>query len=350
MKKIIQSLLLILGIYQLNAQDIHMSHIHASPLHLNPAMAGMFDGDIRLIADFRSQWHAVTTDYRTMYASMDAKTRTMFKRNSAVAFGLEMFSDRAGDLDFRTYGGYYTMSMLQTLDGYRGRKMISAAIKFGVLGNSFNINNTNEVVEQENFIGSNYANDNILYTDWQLGIGWFHELKKQKHTYYLGFAAAHLNEPKIDFNLIDQAQEENGRFLHRKFTFHGGGDFTLSKAMTLMPSAIYVDQGPNKEILMGTFWKYRSLQKHLKKKNIAMYIGTWARWHFEFDGITGFDALIAAARFNYKTTSFTFSYDINLSSLSMASAGRGGPEISLVHIVEMKNKKKRKVRCPALDW
>ena len=44
----------------LKAQDVHFSHIHASPTIMNPAMTGLFDGDLRLILNYRSQWNNFT--------------------------------------------------------------------------------------------------------------------------------------------------------------------------------------------------------------------------------------------------------------------------------------------------
>ncbi|MEO0778461.1 MAG: type IX secretion system membrane protein PorP/SprF, partial [Bacteroidota bacterium] len=44
----------------LGAQDVHFSHIHASPTLLNPSMTGLINGDLRLIANTRSQWQSVT--------------------------------------------------------------------------------------------------------------------------------------------------------------------------------------------------------------------------------------------------------------------------------------------------
>ena len=37
-------------------QDIHFSHIHASPMFLNPAMTGLINHDFRFISNIKSQW------------------------------------------------------------------------------------------------------------------------------------------------------------------------------------------------------------------------------------------------------------------------------------------------------
>jgi hypothetical protein len=37
-------------------QDIHFSQYYASPLSLNPANTGNYDGDWRLMNSYRQQW------------------------------------------------------------------------------------------------------------------------------------------------------------------------------------------------------------------------------------------------------------------------------------------------------
>ncbi len=327
-------------------QDIHFSHIHASPIYLNPAMTGMFEGDMRLIADFKSQWSSVTTNYQTMYGSADMKTRTMFGTNSAFGFGLEVFSDRAGDLDFRTYGAHFSLSGMRTLDGFHGKKMMTVAAKFGVIGHSVDYS---KIIAFDNEPGIDQGiENNLLVMDWSIGLGWFHEMKIKKHMYYLGLSVSHINRPQVDFGL-DIIDPEN-EILYTKFIFHGGADIYLSKQMNIMPSWIFMDQGPHREITMGSYWRYNANHtRSLRKKNISLYLGLWGRWYFEFDGITGFDALIASVRMNMRQTSVTLSYDINLSSLALASNGRGGPEISIIQLLEWRGARRR-VHCPSLNW
>jgi hypothetical protein len=60
------------------------------------------------------------------------------------------------------------------------------------------------------------------------------------------------------------------------------------------------------------------------------------------------DALIPVVKLDYYPFSLAFSYDINISKLSVASAGRGGIEVSLSYItyVNKDNSTRDKVKCP----
>ena len=55
------------------AQDIHFSQIFETPLLRNPALAGLFSGDIRVQTVYRSQWNSVTNAYSTSSANVEYK-------------------------------------------------------------------------------------------------------------------------------------------------------------------------------------------------------------------------------------------------------------------------------------
>ena len=57
--------------FLIRAQDPHFSQFFASPLTLNPAFTGKFDGDIRLSANHRDQWPSIPKAYVTTSASAD---------------------------------------------------------------------------------------------------------------------------------------------------------------------------------------------------------------------------------------------------------------------------------------
>ena len=61
--------LMLTGIAQ--AQDPHFSQFFASPLTLNPAFTGKFDGQWRLAANHRDQWPSIPKAYVTTSASLD---------------------------------------------------------------------------------------------------------------------------------------------------------------------------------------------------------------------------------------------------------------------------------------
>src|SRR3546814_14835028 len=53
------------------AQDPHLSQYYSSPLFLNQALTGMFNGDFRLSGNQKTQWGSIPTPSRPSVASLD---------------------------------------------------------------------------------------------------------------------------------------------------------------------------------------------------------------------------------------------------------------------------------------
>src|SRR3954452_25468987 len=54
-----------------NAQDPHFSQFFASPLTLNPALTGKFDGNLRVAGNYRNQWPTINRAFTTTTVSVD---------------------------------------------------------------------------------------------------------------------------------------------------------------------------------------------------------------------------------------------------------------------------------------
>jgi hypothetical protein len=66
------ALLLLLQSNSLLGQDQHFTQYYASPLTLNPALAGAFSGTYRMSLIYRDQWrNALTQPFATYSAAID---------------------------------------------------------------------------------------------------------------------------------------------------------------------------------------------------------------------------------------------------------------------------------------
>ncbi len=338
-------LLLCLLVGQLQAQDIHFSHIHASPTLLNPSMTGLFNGDLRFIANTRSQWQSVTKGYRTAAAAVDMKLM-VFNNGDILGGGLQLYTDKAGDLDFRTNMVGGGISYMKSLNGRRGGNFISFGLQASRITNGVDYN---KIVAFDNEPSiDNGAGDKINYMDVTAGVSWYYTVNDQTNI-YLGGSVYHLNKPLVSF--FKDAGITDDLLLYRKVVLHGGGDIKLSRKSSVKPSFIFKDQGPHREITLGSFYKYKTSSDFRSDNPTSLYFGAWLRWHAERD-ISGTDAIVAAVRFDYKKTFLTFTFDINISSLTKVSYGSGGPEFSVVHIIDSKrsNRRPTKVECPAFSY
>ncbi|MFZ9661636.1 MAG: type IX secretion system membrane protein PorP/SprF, partial [Chitinophagaceae bacterium] len=60
------------------AQDPHFSQFFSSPLTLNPAYTGKFDGKYRLAINYKNQWHPINYAFTTSTISADLPLLTNY--------------------------------------------------------------------------------------------------------------------------------------------------------------------------------------------------------------------------------------------------------------------------------
>src|SRR5258706_3066549 len=80
------------------AQDPNFSQFFASPLTLNPALTGKFDGVYRIAANYRNQWPTFNNAFVTKTASIDfGVLKHHIPDIDQFGVGFMGFTDRAGD-------------------------------------------------------------------------------------------------------------------------------------------------------------------------------------------------------------------------------------------------------------
>jgi len=95
---------LFLNSHKVSAQDIHFSENYATPLMINPAMTGLFNGQVRVTGIYRNQWRSITQDapFSTIGASVDLDAFKGIRAYDRISLGLMLYSDKAGDSNFST--------------------------------------------------------------------------------------------------------------------------------------------------------------------------------------------------------------------------------------------------------
>ncbi|HWH63500.1 MAG TPA: PorP/SprF family type IX secretion system membrane protein, partial [Ginsengibacter sp.] len=111
MKPLLLAILLLVT-FAANAQDPHFSQFFASPLTLNPALTGKFDGTLRVAGNYRNQWPAFNNVYTTSTLSVDFP---IFKKRlpdyDTWGIGILALTDKAG-------GGVLTNNYLGVSTSY----------------------------------------------------------------------------------------------------------------------------------------------------------------------------------------------------------------------------------------
>lgn len=322
------------------AQDIHFSQFHSAPLFLNPALAGVNGGNYRFVANFKTQWTGLSSNtggvYNTAAASYDMN---LFKqqghRGNYGGVGLFFFTDKAGDSQLRTTQVNLNLSYTVMLNK---KQSITSGIVGGLGHRSINYANLTFDNQYNGTNGAdpnapnyeNFSTDKVLYPELGAGFLWNY-VKNEKFNLYLGGSAWHLTQPNLSF--MDTRDEK----LYVKFLVHAGGYFGVSEQIFILPSILYMNQGPHNQFNFGGLVKIR--KSIIPSDRTAFYVGGWYRLK---------DAMILTARVDVGSFNIGFSYDINLSGLTPASNANGGPELSLIYTGMFPSKKSQVMYCPPI--
>jgi type IX secretion system PorP/SprF family membrane protein len=311
--------LLLFGFFA-NAQDPHFSQFFASPLTLNPALTGKFDGTLRVAGNYRNQWPAFNNVYTTYTLSVDFPIlKSKLPDYDTWGVGILALNDQAGaGVLTNTYLGLST-SYHKALDengfqqlgiGFQGtygqKRLNTQNLKFEDQLTPFGFTG----VTQDIF---NTQNLNINYLDMNAGL-LFTSSTNEDNNFYVGASMYHINRPKESF--------KGGNWnIATRTTISAGGYFPVGENLTLHTSGIYQVQNKATETNIGGALAAAIDPESSNPSNV--YIGSWYRIG---------DAIIPYLGLEFAGMRFGATYDINISSLKAGSQSRGGMEISLIYV------------------
>lgn len=314
-------------------QDLHFSQFFNAPLTVNPSLTGAFKGDFRFSAIHREQWASVSTPFVTSSFSADGILWRDKKRGSHLSGGLNFYSDKAGD-------GVLALNQIRGFVAYRlpldGKNFISAGLYGGYAQRSFQPDKL--VFEdqmdpetyqaafptQEIFKTSNYS-----YGDAGGGLNWNFSGSK-KFSSSMGWGIFHANEPKMG------TFKGSTEVMNIRHTVSGGFKWLFWGRTQLVPMALYSSQGKFSEIVYGSNIRFGFEPANGFENGFSL--GVFKRRK---------DALFFYLGLETNRWNFGFSYDINQSSLKVASQSRGAWEISITYIfTKVPGLKGIKIPCP----
>ncbi len=313
-----------------SAQDIHFSQFNQSPLTMNPSLAGSTK-DIQVILNYKDQWKSVATPYRTYAISGDSRYMKKKWEKGFLGFGLNIFSDKAGDAEMGTTQGnlsiayHVYVSKNSTMGGGLQAGFGQKSIKYDKLqwGNQYNGTGFDPTLPTGEPVGAS----SFTYPDFSGGLSWNYGFGQKTLSSNDAFKASagvamfHVNEPRQSFY-----NPKNDR-LYSKYVGHAMVEIGIKNTNgVLVPSILYQRQGPSQEIVVGTFIKY--LLKEDSKytgyvKGAAVSLGGFYRAK---------DAFVVSSLIEVANYAIGISYDVNTSSLKEASSGRGGFELALKYV------------------
>ena len=331
MKKTLLLAAVLLFTLIIQAQDPHFSQFFASPLTLNPAFTGKFDGQVRLAANHRDQWPSIPKAYVTTSASVDFRIlKNKIPQGDVFGIGISGLSDQSADAALKLNYGSLSLSYHKALDE-DGFNTIGAGFQatYSSAILDFSKLTFEDQLTQNGFTGttretlSNGSNQN--YIDMNAGL-LYSGSSDGTNNYYLGASVYHINRPNLSF--IDKVWN-----LSPRMTIHAGGSFPVTDILSIHASAIHQVQNKASETVVGA-----ALAANLNSDTenpSSVYLGSWIRFN---------DAIIPYIGIEVGGLRIGASYDINTSNLKAATLSRGGSEFSLIYV--KKHAEIKGIPCP----
>lgn len=330
------------------AQDPYFAQFYTSPLQLNPAMVGVYEGQFRVALNYREQWGSIlgSEPFRTTAASFDI--RQQVGRGDYIGFATSVLRDEAGMSNFTQNRANLGVSFMKQLSGGRYSKsnqFLVAGLQAGIGQNDFDFDrlwfsaqydNENEVV---NFDADNTENFEMMntgiYPDLSAGLLWY-ALFDDNMSIYAGGAMYHINTPDISF-LGDADAKLNSRI-----AVHVGGELPFNDNLSLLPAAVVMKQGEAMNIIAGGNFRYTNRDW----REVAVRIGGWAQFSNKLDAGINNAHVVATAILEMERWNVGISYDLN-ANITPATNARGAYELSLIY-THPEKRRRGKIRCPKL--
>jgi len=317
MKKIlsIASLFLLVFSTNLKAQvDPHFSQYYVYPSWLNPALTGVFDGNYRVAAVYRSQWNKITSPFSTIGASAD------FSTDKNLNFGLSVLQQSAGNGGYNYLTGYASIAYTGIKFGSQGLQKVSFGMQAGVINRRVSPSKFqfgDQWTSATGYLPTNPTTDILNTTSkttFDVGAGalYFDGDANHKANLFVGFSASHLTQPEDPY--INGGTKEK---LPIRYTAHAGVKLRLSETFSLSPNILYLRQGNAEEKMVGA---YATLVANSETELLA-----GVNYRIK-------DAVAPFIGLNYKNFVLGCSYDVTTSDLGKAVNGTSSFELSLSYV------------------
>lgn len=323
--------LLSLGLY---GQDIHFTQFMNTPLQVSPGLTGVFSGNTRVGATYRSQWNDVPVPYRTFSVYADHKFNCGREKPGFWSAGVAINHDRAGDsrLTLMSLGGYgsYTQPLSK-------RSILTLGANLGVGQRSFNTDDLRSDSQYDDGTGTfnpslrldnEFNRTSLTFLDLGLGANFRFqaeqrnkegELEGKRTRLDLGFGLHHLNRPNMSF--IDDGKVN----LPMRFAAYGDGLIEVADKLDLRVGLQAQFQNAYREYVGIVGAKLHLNSQAGKQVSLMGAVGL----RFNEFSDAWFPMLELQFRDQLRVSA---SYDVNVSDFQVATNRNGGFELGVRYL------------------
>lgn len=309
------------------AQDVHFTQFDASPLLLNPANTGAFNGEVRASAIYRDQWRSVVgaAAFKTYAVSVDMPIIRDISVDDYLAGGLSVYNDRAGDGNLNNFSALLSVAYHKFL-GQDGKKVLTVGLQGGYsqknldlsrlyFGDEFSEGNFNPGTSAEFGWLTTKTNNYVI----NAGISYAQSVS-EKFGFTIGAGVNNINQPLESFDRREASKDVG---LGMRFTGQLGAIIGIGDKLSLKPAVLVQSQRKAMEIIAGNEFNLKVGSEYDMPTAPALFAGAWYRHD---------DAIMVTAGIEFKGFRVGVAYDYNTSDLKSASNNNGGFEISLRYI------------------
>lgn len=306
MDKLTKTILTILTLFlwsTADAQDAFFTNFDYSNAQTNPTQAAISE-DINLRVIHRSQWTTLYKPFTTSQFEGSFPLRKTLSGEKYGAIGISFVNDRLGE------GGYLSTNQVAISFNYNfnineGPSNLAFGLKAGYFNGASSIDAVTTgsqwngaSFDPQSSIGEDLTNPMIKGAEITPGLMWYQNDSIGDKKYYFGIAAYNILRPES--GVVVQ-----GFDLPSRYSVTGGGQlFTLDK-LAVSPKFLFMLQGNQTQVVVGTDWMYHLQRTQSKKAGIG--IGTYYRLG---------DAFIVSAKYLTNTIDIGVSYDMTTSNLT----------------------------------
>jgi type IX secretion system PorP/SprF family membrane protein len=309
--------LLLCNTTSLHAQDPQYSQYFSSPIALNPAFTGYYDGVHRLSTNFRNQWLGAGDPFTTATISFDTRLAATKLNNNILGVGLMVTGDRTATGTYNSNYASLSTAYHQALDeegyqhlaiGFQGN-MGTRTLDYNRI--SFNDQLTSRGFDLSLPNNENFITQKAIYYDVNVGV--MYNYLKDRNRHFLGASFYHVNQPKMSF-LGNDAYT-----LPTRLTVHGGSSLLVNAQGELFLSANYIKQGNISSATLGIAYGYSIEERN--DENV-LYAGLFYRHK---------DAVYPYIGYLFNDLQIGVSYDVNVTGVQTGNKRNRSFELSIIY-------------------
>jgi len=315
-------------------QDLHFSQFYETPMLRNPALAGLFNGDIRVQGVYRNQWNSISFPYQT--GSLNTEYKFPVRRSDDfMTVGMQLHYDKAGTVALSTYHLLPAVNYHKSIS-QRRNTYLSLGFMGGPVSRRLDRSRvtTNNQYDGFSYNGSLPDGESFKagYTYFDLSVGMSLNTTlgvDEQHSLFAGAAYHHVNRPVNSFY-------RNINHLP-KWVYSAGVKLRLDPGSHLTLHGDYLDQKPYRQIIAGALFS-RSIGEE-EEADVAFHAGMFYRWD---------DALIPVVKIDLLPVSMSFSYDVTVGNAAAVARARGGFERSMSYVTYLQSEQSARYaqKCP----